>query len=190
MTIARFIHAIYSLLIVYFGYEISTKITSKQNARIIGLILALFWILPFMSVRNLIEVVCIPPLLAAYYLILDSRKKGNHQLYLYAGLIISIAFVFRYQTLIIIGAIGIILLIQMQLKELVLYTTGFITGAFLIQGLTDWIAWDYPFASLYNYIIYNLGHSTSYLTGPWYRYLQTITGVLIPPLSGAREPAK
>ena len=44
MLIVRILHAFYSLLLVYFGFKIAKLITSEKNAKIIGLILALFWI--------------------------------------------------------------------------------------------------------------------------------------------------
>jgi hypothetical protein len=70
MTVVRVLHGLYSLLVVYLGYKITEKLSNKAYARIVGLMLALIWFMPFMSVRNLIEMVCIPPFWAAYYLML------------------------------------------------------------------------------------------------------------------------
>jgi len=41
MYFVRFFHSIYSLLIVYFGYKITLKISTESNAKQVGLILAL-----------------------------------------------------------------------------------------------------------------------------------------------------
>ena len=54
MLIVRLLHALYSLLIVYFGYKIAELLSNRETARKVGLILALFWALPFFGVRNLI----------------------------------------------------------------------------------------------------------------------------------------
>ncbi|NIT57478.1 MAG: hypothetical protein GWN00_14985, partial [Aliifodinibius sp.] len=55
MLITRFFHAVYSMLIVIFGYLVTLHSSGPRAARQAGMILALFWILPFMSVRNLVE---------------------------------------------------------------------------------------------------------------------------------------
>ena len=71
MFIVRFIHAIYSLLVVYYGYKITLIISNEKTAKCVGLLLALFWALPYMSVRNLVEVAVIPPLLGQCSLYID-----------------------------------------------------------------------------------------------------------------------
>jgi len=183
MFIVRFLHAGYSLLIVIYGYKITELISNKKNAAQVGLILAMFWILPFMSVRNLIEVVCIPPLLIGIYYAILADKNQNLKLWLLSGLIISIGFVFRFQTILIIGGVGLVLLYKKDWRVFLYYTSGVIIGIFLIQGLIDWVAWGYPFASIYQYILVNIENRYHYSTGPWYRYILTILGILIPPVS-------
>jgi hypothetical protein len=61
MTVIRVLHGLYSLLVVYFGYKIIERLSNKANARLVGLMLSVIWFMPFMSVRNLVEMVCIPP---------------------------------------------------------------------------------------------------------------------------------
>ena len=63
MYIIRLIHAVFSLLTVYFGYKITEKLSNINSARQVGLLLALLWFMPFMSVRNMVEVVSMPFLL-------------------------------------------------------------------------------------------------------------------------------
>src|SRR5687767_9763243 len=57
MLVVRLLHALYSLLVVYFGYKITEALSGQRDARIVGLMLALVWFMPFMSVRNLVEMV-------------------------------------------------------------------------------------------------------------------------------------
>jgi hypothetical protein len=181
MYVVRFLHALYSLLVVYFGFKIAEILSDRAVAKKVGLILALFWALPFLSVRNLIEVVCIPPLMAGCYYALISDKKLRNAFI--AGLWLGLAFVFRYQTLSLTGTLGIMFLFQKKFREMALVAIGFLVIVLVIQGSMDTFAWGYPFASFIEYIRYNMTHSEDYTTGPWYNYTLLILGSLIPPLS-------
>jgi len=181
MYVVRLLHALYSLLIVYFGFKIAETLLNRDVAKKVGLILALFWALPFLSVRNLIEVVCIPPLMAGSYYVLISEKRLRYSFI--AGLWLGLAFVFRYQTLSFTGTIGVILLFQKRIREMGLVAAGFLVTAIVIQGSMDTFAWGYPFASVVEYFRYNLTHAYDYTTGPWYNYILLVLGAFIPPLS-------
>lgn len=181
MFIVRLLHALYSLLIVYFGYKIVRFYSSPEIAWKTGILLALFWPLPFISVRNLIEVVCIPPLMAGTYYALRAEEHKKYTLW--AGVFFAIAFVFRYQTILIPATIVLIWLWQKQWRFVLrMFITGFVT-AFCIQGTADILAWGYPFAAVLEYIRYNATHSTDYTTGGWFNYLFLLLGAFIPPTS-------
>jgi len=181
MFVVRLLHAIYSLLIVYFGYKIAHIIGGRRAAVKVGLFLALFWILPFLSVRNLIEMVSIPPLMAGAYLSLrENRKKYDFWL---IGLLFALAFIPRYHTLMIFGGIWLVFLFRKDYSALLKMTAGFAVTVFLTQGIVDWAAWGYPFAAPLEYFIYNAGAADQYTTGPWYNYIILVLGMLIPPLS-------
>jgi hypothetical protein len=181
MYVVRFLHALYSLLIVYFGFKIAEVLSNRDTARKVGLILALFWALPFLSVRNLIEVVCIPPLMAGSYYVLISEDRLKNAFI--AGLWLGLAFVFRYQTLSFTGTLGLVLFFQKRYKAMTVVAAGFLVTALIIQGSADVFAWGYPFASFIEYVRYNATHSEDYTTGPWYNYTLLALGAFIPPLS-------
>ena len=181
MLVVRLLHALYSLLVVYFGFRIAEQLSSRETAKKAGLLLALFWPLPFISVHNLIEVVCIPPMMAGLYYTLRSEEKRKFAFY--AGLCFGLAFVFRYQTLIVAGTAGLILLFRKQWKEALLVAAGSILCASVIQGSADIFAWGYPFASVIEYFRYNSMHSMDYTVGPWYNYTLLLLGAFIPPMS-------
>jgi 4-amino-4-deoxy-L-arabinose transferase-like glycosyltransferase len=183
MTIVRLLHAAYSLLIVYYGYQITLRLSDQKTARQAGIFLALFWLLPFMSVRNLVEMVCIPPMMTGFYLGLSADDKKRPVYWLISGLLFGFAFAIRYQTILITGGIVLVLLGQQKWRPFLLYSAGVLTGMFMLQGLVDWIAWGFPFAAFLQYAGYNIDYRYEYITGPWYRYLLTILGVLIPPVS-------
>jgi hypothetical protein len=181
MYVVRFLHALYSLLIVSFGFRIAELLGGRDTAKKVGLFLALFWVLPFLGVRNLIEAVCIPPLMAGSFYVLRSDRPGRNGFI--AGLCFALAFVFRYQTFIFTGTLGLILLFTKKYKELLSAVGGFVVAAVVVQGSADTFAWGYPFASFVEYVRYNMAHSEDYTTGPWYNYLLLVLGVFIPPIS-------
>ncbi|KPK29049.1 MAG: hypothetical protein AMJ61_00190 [Desulfobacterales bacterium SG8_35_2] len=183
MLVVRIIHAIYSLSIVWFGYSITRILSNKKTANQVGLMLALFWILPIMSVRNLIEYICIPPLLAGFYLALKAESTAKKSYWIFSGLLFGLAFVFRYQVAIMIVGVGFVLIFQKKWRELIALSFALAIAIFGIQGIFDWIAWGYPFAALKYYIINNIQGRLSFTTGPWYRYTLLILGVFIPPTS-------
>lgn len=181
MLFVRLLHALYSLLVVIFGYRIAEVLSNRDTAKKVGLVLALFWALPFLSVRNLIEVVCIPPLMAGFYYALTSKDRLRNAFT--AGLWFGLAFAFRYQTLLISGTVGLVFLLRKEYRHMVWCAVGFILSALLIQGNADLFAWGYPFASFIEYVRYNVSHGEDYTTGPWYNYALLVLGALIPPMS-------
>lgn len=182
MLLVRILHAFYSTLIVYFGFKITEKLADKNTAKWCGLFLALLWFMPYLSVRNLVEMVCIPPLMGAFWLLL---KKDEPQWwhYLLAGFVVGFAFSIRYQTALFIGGIGLALLIKQQWRGAILFGTAAIINVLLFQGLTDFIIWGKPFAEFLGYLQYNVVHKNDFTTGPWYNYILLILGLALPPFS-------
>ena len=184
MFIIRILHGAFSLIIVYYGYKITLKLSDEKTAKLTGLLLAVFWFMPFLSVRNLVEVVCIPFLIVGVWKIIEHWEEKNALTYfLLSGLIIGLAFSVRFQTGVFALGMGLALLIRLRWKEAVLYGVGFLFSVALIQGGIDYFTWGRPFAELGEYIRYNMGNATNYFTGPWYNYMLLILGLLIPPVS-------
>lgn len=75
MIIIRVIHAIFSLLVVSAGYKIALKYSNQRNANLVGLLLAVFWFMPFLAVRNLVEIVTIPLLMWGLYFVIDAPDR-------------------------------------------------------------------------------------------------------------------
>ena len=182
MYIVRFLHAAYSMITIVLGYKITLRLTNQPIAKQVGLILALLWIFPVLSVKNLVEVVCIPPLLYSTYLLLKNQEKQTVSLELLAGLSAGLAMGIRYQTALFIGGFGLYLLINRRIVGAILFGLMAAIG-FSITQIGDLIIWGEPFAEFSEYIKYNIEHKTSYFDRPWYMYFLTIGGLLIPPIS-------
>jgi hypothetical protein len=182
MYIIRFIHALYSLWVVYLAYKICAKLTHKHIALQVAWLMALLWFFPNSSVRNLIEYVCIVPLLAStlYLLYYNENKQIKHLLY--SGLLMGLAMGIRYQTIFFFGGTGLYLLIRKDIRAAFIFGISALSSFFLTQT-TDIFMWGYPFAEMIEYYRYNFQHATTYFNRPWYMYLLTVGGMLIPPFS-------
>ncbi|MCF8405207.1 MAG: glycosyltransferase family 39 protein [Bacteroidales bacterium] len=184
MFFIRVLHGALSLIVVYFGYKITLKLSDKNTAGITGLLLAIYWFMPFLSVRNLVEVACIPFLVYGTWVIIDHWSTKNvFKPFILAGFVVGLAFSVRFQTAIFAGGIGLALLLRLKWKEALIYGLGFLVSVLLIQGVTDYFVWGSPFTEVGEYVRYNLENATTYITGSWYQYILLILGILIPPVS-------
>jgi hypothetical protein len=121
MLIIRLIHAVFSLLIIRYAFKITEKLSTKAIASTVGWILALLWVMPFLSVRNLVEVTSIPFLMASMWFVIRDNKKTT---LFYAGLLIGMAISFRYQIAVFAVGMGIYFILKMQWEKLIFFTVG------------------------------------------------------------------
>lgn len=184
MLIIRVLHALYSLLVIFYSYKIALKISDIKTANLVGWTLALLWFLPFMSVRNLVEIVAIPILLGGAWIIIK-KETSERTLWTYflSGLIMSIAVSVRYQTIIFIGGVGLALLWEKKVKEAITYGLGGLISIAVIQGGIDLFLWGKPFEEMKEYILYNLKYKNAYGNNNYLMYFEVILGFLIPPVS-------
>jgi hypothetical protein len=183
MYIVRFIHACWSMIIVYVGYKIALRTSGIQAAKMAGLLLACLFFMPMMSVRNLVEFACIPSLIIATWIVIKEENKNKIWPFVLAGIMFSISFSTRFQTSIFIGGFGLALLILKKWKETLWVCLGFLSGLILIQSTTDMLIWKKPFVELMEYVRYNLENSKEYPNLPWYTYTLLIGGILVPSIS-------
>jgi len=183
MYVVRFIHAILSMSIVYLGYRMAEKISGSKAAKTTGLILALLFFMPMFSVRNLVEFVCIPPMMYATWLVIKDENGERKSGLFFSGVMLALAMSIRFQTIVFIGGFYLVLLLQKKWKEIFISAAGFILCIALVQGITDIIIWKRPFAEIGEYVHYNLEHANEYIIQKWYNYILLLAGILIPPIS-------
>ena len=182
MLLIRIVHAIYSLITIYCGFKITEKVSNTTIAKQVGLFLALYWIFPFLAVRNLVEMACVPPLMIATWWIIKEEKVSIVKA-LIIGLVLGIAFNIRFQTILFTAGFGLALFIERKFITAILVGIGFLICAALVQGGVDLIIWKQPFVEFAEYVRYNLANSTTYYNQPWYNYFLLLLGILIPPIS-------
>lgn len=180
MFVVRLIHALFSLAAVWYAYKLVLRITGEERPALVAAVcMAVFWIFPFMSVRNVREFVCIPFLLAGSYYIADP-KLAIRSLFI-AALLFALAFTIRLQTLFIPFGIGAYLLFQRSTWQKAIYFgVALAISYFLTQGLFDWLYYGDPMASVKEYLRFNSDKSNIEIQprGPWYLYIGTVAGVL------------
>ncbi len=181
MLVARLIHALFSMITIYVGYRLTERLSNRPNdAKIVGLLLAIFWVFPFLSVRDLREFACIPPMmLGCYYACANDIK--TKQILLMAWWF-TVGFVFRYQIIFVPFVIGLWWLFSKQnWQKAIIFGMAFGVFFMLTQGLFDYLTWGNPFASLKTYATYNSDSANIalYPNGPWHRYIGTVAGLFL-----------
>ncbi|MBK6475508.1 MAG: glycosyltransferase family 39 protein [Flavobacteriales bacterium] len=180
MIAVRILLAIWSLVVVRVGYRIALRLSNAEIAWRTGLFLALFYFMPFLAVRNLVEVACIPFLmLGAYHLVRNKNEIGLKDA-LIAGIWIGLAINVRFQTLFFAIGPGLAFLLQKKWKHTIYYGIGILGPIVALQGMIDIILWGIPFAEITEYVLYNLYNTTTYGVLPWYNYLLLLAGIYLP----------
>ena len=184
LYLIRLLHALWSLLTVYFGFQIAYKKSNLKVASWVGIALALYWFFPFLCVRNLVEIACIPPLVIATWLVVKHDNKLTLKASLLVGVMLALAFSIRFQTIIFSAGFGLaLLLLRVRIKFLVLIVVSFFITAFVTLGISDIYVWGKPFVEFMAYVQYNIDNATVYGVDVWHMYISIVLGLLIPPLS-------
>jgi hypothetical protein len=182
MFFNRLVHALFSLLTVVVGYEFTRRLTDKNTGLLAGLVLCFHFLMPFISVRQLIESVSSVFLLTGLFTAYIFLKKGNYVFLFLAGLILGAAFMVRFQTGVCAAALFCVLVFRKNFRAALALAAG-ILPALLFEGFMDLAVIGKFFAAPLNYISYNLTHSGSFVTGPWYNYFLLVLAVFVPPFS-------
>jgi len=186
MFLNRLLHAAWSLTLIPIVHFYLRKFADSRIAFSGGLIAALYFLLPFMAVRNLVEAVSMPLVLGGLLLAESAAREdddGTHpRRTFFSGILLGAAFMMRIQTgVFAVGAVSV-LLIKRRWRDAA-YVGGGGLVMLLIEGLLDYASFGFFLSSVF-YSLYGQSQIIhSYVTGPWYTYILTVLGVLIPPFS-------
>ena len=184
MFFMRLVLAAWSLITVLYGYRITESLGGKKPARLAGILLAIFWFMPWMSVRNLVEMVCVPLIILGFWQITRPESKNKPFLsWFIAGLFLGLATDIRLQAVFFPVGLGIWLLFNARFRSLLALTAGSTLMFALFEGGIDFFIWGKPFIEIYTYATLSLTEINDYITLPWYDYFLVIGGMLIPPVS-------
>jgi len=183
MFLVRLLHGLWSMLIIKWGYDLTLHFSDKKTALQAGWLLALFWMFPFLSVRNLVEFVCVPFLVLGTLLSVKPQQHFSIGRWLWIGILFGLAFNIRFQTGLFTAGVGLVLFFEKKWKETFFLSLGFLLIVTAIQGGIDYFVWKKPFIQLITYVGYNTSSAGLYTVGPWYHYIVFLLGMLIPPVS-------
>lgn len=181
MRILRILHGLYGSLLIVFVFALARQLAPERKRVAVT---AAWWMAaggfwPLLSVHQLVEMICIPPLMWALWALTREERLSLRNI-LIAGIGIGIATGFRYQC----GLIGLslvpVLLLQKQVRALVGIGATALATFFLMQG-PDLFIWGEPFVHLRSYINFNAENAGNYPNGPWHRYILTLLGLVVPP---------
>ena len=168
MLLLRLLHGLFSLLIVALGFRIAEKLGGERPARWTGWALAAFGLFPLLGVRQLVEMVCIPPLMWSAWVVLRSERR-TWKTWALAGIGIGIATALRYQCGVFgLGWVIALLVHERKWQQAVLNSAIMGCAAlltFTLGQLQDVFIWGEPFAQLRAYIEYNSTHAGAYPQG-------------------------
>jgi len=182
MYFVRLVHALLSLLIIYFSHKIVFRTSNdKKLSNIVAWALCLLWCMPWLSVRNLVEIVCIPFLLWSTWLYIRNKYPRPKDVLL-SAIVMGIALAFRYQLLTFIGGFGLAMLIYKQWKNALIWSITIVI-TFSLTQISDVFLWKEPFVEMKEYFLYNLLTEDIYPHGGFFKYIGVLLGILVPPLS-------
>jgi len=193
MLFNRLFHALFSMIVVYFGIKITEKLSPKESAKnnavTVGWILALLWMMPFLSVRNLVEVASIPFLMWGTWLMIkrDDDQVAHDKKYrinfLFAGILIGMAISFRYQIGVYALGLAAVYFFQFKWSKFLFFSMGVVLIFCLTQGLVDYLIWGRPFAEFLGYFTYNVNEGTEYIpNNNYFMYIIVLVGSCLAPL--------
>lgn len=182
MYFDRLIHALLSLLPVVFGYRYLREEIDERTAFVGGMLLAAFFVMPYLGVRNLVEMVAGNFLLPGLYYAHRSLKEraGSARDAILAGVFCGLALMIRYQAAAAIVAVPFAMLVQSRRWKMPVMFCMSVGVLLFFQAGLDIYTHGYFWGSFRN-LIGHLGEPT--IPGPWYRYILLLLGIMIPPLS-------
>jgi hypothetical protein len=183
----------WSLLAVPGVYALSRSRLGDPAAGWAALLMASYALVPRISTRALIEVVCVVPLVWGLVLLDAScvgRARRRFAMALAGGLLFGFAVTLRFQLGIVALAMVVWLVIQAgRDRDASLVTRlaplfGFCAAGMVVllaEGGRD-MASGRPFLdTLIRYLRFNLQHSSKFGTSAWYTYLLQLVAYTIPP---------
>lgn len=181
MYSVRALHATLSLIAVWSVYAVIRRVSGSWKwAALGGLVMAAHFGLPFLSVRNLIEMVGGNLWIVALYCLYRYRDNPQDKWLLFAGIISGLGWMIRFQLLLAFLPVPLVLWYERRSLRPVFIYAAALCGMILLAGLVEWPLLGVPFTSAYNHLA--TGTQPMYNTSALI-YVVVILGYFIPPLS-------
>ncbi|MCB0417147.1 MAG: hypothetical protein H6617_08710 [Bdellovibrionaceae bacterium] len=142
------------------------------------LLLGGFYLCPFFYSRAMIESLSAPYLLLGASFAVEYHQKSRPSALIASLLFLGIASTMRFQTG--VCALALAALPGKRYRHWVLLAVGGLILFFVTGAIDGWLRGSFH-QSLFSYVDYNVHHSSSYGTTPFYTYLLLWIAVLLPP---------
>ncbi len=179
----RLSHALFSLIgvvAVYKTVELTTR--SRNWAILAGLTMAVHFAMPFLAVRNLIEMFGGSMWALAIYFYYRYRRDPQSRWLVIAGIMCGIAWMFRFQLIFAFWAVPFVLWYEHRKIKPAVYFSLSLFAMFLLAGLVDWYMVGKFMGTTINHVHQGLTEAPP-VTGHVLIYFAVILGYFIPPLS-------
>ncbi|MEN9334152.1 MAG: hypothetical protein RLY35_1332 [Bacteroidota bacterium] len=176
--VVRVLHGMWSLLSVYFVYQLTLRLSNKQNAVTAALLMAFLGLMPLNAVRNLVEVVSQPLIIGGVYYCTMPKTR---QLVL-GGVFLGLSVGLRFQNAWVPIGWGFAVMYSREWRK---FTIVALIAAltFFLSQLDDILLWGgKPFQHLIGYFEYNAEHAGEFPNSPW-AYLSWLSYFILPPIS-------
>ena len=183
MYSVRAVHALLSLISVWALYRITRMVTWSTNwAVAAGLVAAVHFAMPYLAVRNLIEMVGGHLFILAVYLLYLYRGKHEDRWLVLAGVVTGLAWMIRFQIAFAVLPIPLVLWYDhRRLKPAVVFCTA-VFSMIVIAGFVDWWLLGKFMGSTVNHLRQALAEGTVYETSVFI-YPAVLLAFFIPPFS-------
>lgn len=182
MLILRLLHAMLSMLTIYYCYRITYRLANRKAALAIGILTSMLWFMPCMSVRTLPENVAAVLLLAATYRLAKTRRQTyKFADDIFTGFLMGVSVTFCYNLVLLILGAAISLLLKSGIKRALLLLFGAAISILALEGLTNTLILGTPFYILGEYIR-NIISGSNAISGPRSFYMYISILVMIIPL--------
>lgn len=171
MFIIRLVHALSSLLAVYYCYRIARLFSIRKVGLAVGLSVAVLWFMPFVSVRNFAENVSAILLLAGFYRLAKyDPKKFKFADDLFTGFLMAIGFSISYNSGAFIFGVFLSMIIRGNHRRALNYLLGALVSVMAFEGLGALLLFREPFYMITEYAqsiasgrLYTSGSSNYYM---------------------------
>lgn len=183
MYVVRATHALFSLLGVWAVYAVTRRVTlSVSWAAAAGLTVAAHFALPFLSVRNLIEMVGGLVWIISLWAYYRWRDDHHDRWLIVSALLAVVAWMCRFQMIFAIAFVPpAVWFGNRRVRPAVVYSLAVVAGL-LAAGIVEWILVGQPFGTTLAHIRQGLTEGAVYRTS-MFVYLGVIAGFFIPPLA-------
>ena len=185
MAVVRLVHGAFSVLSVYFAYRILEHVAGREAARVGGLLLATFYLLPATSVHQFEEAVCQVPILASCWWLLkaDEPARGAGLWSFLSGAAIATSLLIRFPALPYVAAFVAVALWRPAARSSKL---SFALGVLLVlalQAASNVVINGDPLYYLFRTARHRAGLGGGYPTAPFWKYAVTLVAAFLPPFS-------